>query len=204
MEERSFKNQQFLLGLFGGIAVMAVVGLIILAAVMIKGEGTVKGETENANQAVQTGNQVQTQKPKGPATEPATASGISTFFQKKDAQICVEDGKPVVYLFSTTWCPHCLWVKATFDETVSEYAKAGKIKAYHYEVDTGDDALTSAVETQVPEAALAVYREFNPGGSIPTFVFGCKYFRIGNGYEQQNDLKAEKAELQAAIDDLIK
>ncbi|MEK7167909.1 MAG: thioredoxin domain-containing protein [Patescibacteria group bacterium] len=203
--EGSPKNQQFLVGLLGGIAVMAVIGLIIMAVVMFANNGTVKGDTANTNQpVVQGNNQAPAPETSGPDTESVTAGGITTFFQKKGAKICTEDGKPVVYLFSTTWCPHCTWVKSTFDETMKEYVDAGKIKAYHFEVDTGDDTLTPETETAVPESALAVYNEFNPGGSIPTFVMGCKYFRVGNGYEQQDDLEAEKAEFQAAIKDLVK
>lgn len=181
---------------------MAIIGLIVLAIVMMTSDrGAVQGETDNTDQDVQAGTPPESN---GPATEPVSAQGVDTFFQKKGADICSEDGKPVVYLFSTTWCLHCVWVKDAFDEIVAEYVKAGKIKAHHYELDIGDDVLTSEEETQVPESALAVYQEFNPGGSIPTFVFGCKYFRVGNGFEQQDDLIAEKEEFQAVIEDLIK
>ena len=195
-------NQQFLLGLFAGIAVIAVIGVIILAIVLVasaKGNG---GTVANNNQNQQ--QQAQQQAAAGPDAISPTAKGVETFFEKKNAQICKEDGKPVVYLFSTTWCPHCVWVKDTFDKTVAEYVKAGKIKAYHWELDTNDNTLTSEKETSVPAAAQAVYQEFNPAGSIPTFVIGCKYFRVGNGFESQNDLNAEAAELKAAIDAVLK
>ncbi|MFA6228527.1 MAG: thioredoxin family protein [Patescibacteria group bacterium] len=193
------KDQQFLLGLFAGIAVIAVIGMIIMAIVMVKGQNVNSAKTD-----VLTDQTAQTTQPVGSAPESIkpTAAGISTFLEKKDAVVCKEGGKPVVYLFSTTWCPHCEWVKPTFDKVVADAVKAGKIKAYHWEVDTGDNTLTTAVETEVPAEALAVYQEFNPEGSIPTFVMGCKYFRVGNGYEAQNDLTKEAAELNAAIDAL--
>lgn len=192
-------NQQFLLGLFAGIAIIAVVGVIILAILLLS------GNKPDANNAVPDGQQpVQGQQGAGPEAISPTAPGVETFFEKKNAKICKEDGKPVVYLFSTTWCPHCEWVKDTFDKTVAEYVKAGKIKAYHWELDINDDTLTAAKETGVPPTADAVYKEFNPQGSIPTFVIGCKYFRVGNGYESQKDLNAEAAELKAAIDAVLK
>jgi hypothetical protein len=43
----------------------------------------------------------------------------------------------------------------------------------------------------------------NPNGTIPTFIFGCKYYRIGAGYEAQKDLEAEKREFRQIIDKLI-
>jgi len=196
-------NQQFLLGLFAGIAVIAVIGVIVLAIVLVSGnKGAVA--TNPSNNTVQN-QQAQTQQPaSGPEAVSPTAPGIETFFEKKNAQICKEGGKPVVYLFSTTWCPHCQWIKDTYDSVVSEYVKAGKIKAYHWQMDTGDNTLTSDTETSVPADAQAVYKEFNPQGSIPTFVIGCKYFRVGNGYESQKDLNAEATELKAAIDAVLK
>ena len=139
----------------------------------------------------------------GPETVVATAAGIETFQEKADAEIIKEDGLPVVFLFSTTWCPHCTWIKDTFNSVVNEYVSAGKIKAYHWELDINDDALTAEVETAVVPEHMNVYKEFNPRGSIPTFVIGGKYFRVGNGHEQADDLEAEAVELRAAIDDIL-
>jgi len=114
------------------------------------------------------------------------------------------DGKPVIRLFSTTWCPHCIWIKPTFDRVASEYASQGKIVAYHWELDTGDNTLTNETETAVPASEQALFKKFNPNQSIPTFVFGGKYYRIGNGYEQQQNLTLEEHEFRAVIDELIK
>lgn len=125
-------------------------------------------------------------------------------FTKTTKPICRKDGKPIIRLFSTTWCPHCIWIKDDFDSVVKEYVKKGKIVAYHWQLDTGDDTLTSAIEKKVPAEEEAVYKEFNPEGSIPTFVFGCKYYRIGNGYEREGDHDKEKAEFRQIIEELIK
>jgi len=114
-----------------------------------------------------------------------------------------ENGKPVIRLFSTTWCPHCSWIKDTFDKVAKEYVENGEIIAYHWEIDTGDNTLTPEVETEVPQSELAIFKTFNPRGSIPTFVFGEKYWRIGNGYERQNDLSAEEYEFRTIIYTLL-
>jgi thiol-disulfide isomerase/thioredoxin len=132
-----------------------------------------------------------------------TVTGISTF-SAVNGSVETIDGKPVIRLFSTTWCPHCNWIGPTYDKVVSEYVAQGKIVAYHWQLDTGDNTLTPEKETEVPASEQAVYQKFNPRGSIPTFVFGGKYYRIGNGYEMEQSLENEEAEFRAVIDELIK
>lgn len=124
-------------------------------------------------------------------------------FEMQDDELCAEDGKPLVILFSTTWCPHCKWITDTFESVVKEYVDKGLIAAYHWEIDINDDTLTEEVETEVNPDHMAFYTKYNPKGSIPTFVFGCKYTRIGNGYESQDDLVAEEAEFRAVIEELV-
>lgn len=135
-------------------------------------------------------------------TAPQTIGVLGTFGEVS-GDVFKEDGKPVIMLFSTTWCPHCTWVKDTFDKVASEYIAQGKINAYHWQIDTGDNTLTTEVETKVPDEYMQIYQTFNPGGSIPTFVFGGKYFRIGTGYERENDLVKEEAEFRQIIDKLF-
>ena len=129
---------------------------------------------------------------------------IKTFQIKENASVCVQDGKPVIRLFTTSWCPHCKWVKDDFDAVVKDYVDKNLIVAYHWDLDNKDNLLTSAAEGSIPQSEIDIFSEFNPRNSIPTFVFGCKYYRVGNGYEEFNDHKAERHELKAAIEELIK
>jgi len=129
-------------------------------------------------------------------------SSIETFESVSD-DICMEDGKPVIRMFSTTWCPHCQWVADAFDEVAQMYVDEGSIVAHHWEFDTGDDALSSQIEESVPESEEAIFDTFNPQDSVPTFVFGCKYYRVGTAYEFENDLEAEAAEFMAVIEALL-
>lgn len=139
-----------------------------------------------------------------PPPPPEKGPSIGTFDSLiLEDGVCAEDGKPVIRLFTTTWCPHCTWAGPRFDEVMKEYVDAGKIVAHHWQVDSGDDSLTEEVETAVPESELAVYQQFNSRGSVPTFVFGCKYYRIGTGHEQSDDLEAEAEEYREVIDALI-
>ncbi|MDD5147917.1 MAG: hypothetical protein PHH08_00460 [Candidatus ainarchaeum sp.] len=141
------------------------------------------------------------------ALEPGPDSNVKkfgTFSYVEGATVGKIGGKPVVELFSTTWCPHCIRIKETFDSTMQEYAAQGKIVAYHWEIDTGDNTLTQAVETEVPASEMAVFSKFSPGSNIPLFVFGGKYYRIGNGFEGTQDLEKEKAEFRAMLEQLLK
>jgi thiol-disulfide isomerase/thioredoxin len=154
--------------------------------------------------------------PQPPATgdQPGDVGNISSFTNSGD-EIELVDGKPAIYLFSTTWCPHCKWISETFESVVKEYVDQGKIVAYHWELDIGDDTLTEEVETSVPAEHEAVYKKFNPGGSIPTFVFGGHYYRVGNGFEGTGDtanptseqslenLAKEEADFRAVIEILL-
>ncbi len=82
------------------------------------------------------------------------------------------------------------------------YVDEGLIVAHHWELDIGDDLLTNQFEEDVPDEEMAVFEEFNIQKSIPTFVFGCKYYRIGTAYEP-NGLEAEAAEFMAVIEALL-
>ncbi|MCB9358722.1 SurA N-terminal domain-containing protein [Candidatus Woesearchaeota archaeon] len=124
-------------------------------------------------------------------------------FDATGDETCMEDGKPVIRMFSTSTCPHCNWIKDTFDATVKEYVDNGDIVAYHWQLDKKDDLLTPEVEGVLPQDEIAIYQKYNPEGSVPTFVFGCKYLRIGTGYESQDDLASEEAEFRKLIDELI-
>jgi cytochrome c oxidase subunit II len=131
---------------------------------------------------------------------------IVTFMDTGD-EVCTDlDGRPIIRKYATTWCPHCQWIKGTYTSVVEEYVAAGKIRAYLWELDAldgaGDDALTVEVDS-LPESEKSLFVKYNPHGSIPTFVFGCKYIRIGNGYEQEGNLAAEEVEFRNVIDSLL-
>ncbi len=128
--------------------------------------------------------------------------GIRTFQETRDSLCTDEQGKPIIRFFATSWCPHCKWIKSTYIQVMKDYIAEGKITAYLWEVDTNDDLMQEG-QQPVPESEKELFKKYNPKGSIPTFVFGCKYYRIGNGYEHLNDLEAEKAEFRVVIDSLL-
>lgn len=124
---------------------------------------------------------------------------IKTFEETGDGMCYDENGKPLVILFSTTYCPHCVWVKDTFESVVADY----DVAAYHWELDKGDNTLTAEMESTLPKQHIDILKEYNPNGYVPAFVIGCKYVRIGNGYEAEDSLVMEENELRTAIESLI-
>jgi thiol-disulfide isomerase/thioredoxin len=195
----------FVFGICTGIAIFAVLSLIYSYLVLLK-TGTPKvavnlQEPEIKNEEVREPIKQSVEE----RLEPPKGTPFNSFIDT-GKQICKENGKPVIYLFSTTWCPHCNWIKDVFDKVAKDYVKKGKIVAYHWQLDTGDNTLTEEVENSVPQKDEAIYNEFNPSGSIPTFVFGCRYYRIGNAYEREGDAGKEKEEkeFRKIIEVLIK
>jgi len=188
----------FLLGFLVGLATFALIAFIFTGTALVKERRTIGSLTGVVDE------KKEVQKPSTPSESPELKiiNQVGTFFEVNKS-ICKDGGKPIVYMFSTSWCPHCQWSKPAFEAAVKDYVKNGKIVAYNWELDTNDNTLTSEKEKEVPNQDRQVYEEFNPNGSIPTFVFGCKYFRVGTGHERENDLKAEEKEFREIIDKLL-
>ncbi len=136
-----------------------------------------------------------------PGTGMATMYGSIAGFQDQGGNLELEDGKPVIRMFSTTRCPHCHWVGSGFEEVAREYE--GRIVAKHWEIDIGDDTLTSGYEGGVPQSEIDIFRKANPRGSVPAFIFAGKYVRTGTLHEFEDDLEAEKDEFRAMIDAIL-
>ena len=152
-------------------------------------------------------------------TDPMTGDLIlpgGETFTEFNGPIEAIDGKPVVRLFSTTGCLHCVWIKETFDQTMKELVAEGKVVAMHWELDQSDDTLTPQKESGVPESEFELFKRFNSRGSVPTYIFGGKYVRVGNAFETRENLVnptsndslrrlgLEKEEFKAVVEKLLK
>lgn len=136
-------------------------------------------------------------------TSAIAPSSIQTFQVIPGAPICTENGKPIVRLYSTTFCRHCRWVNSTFNGVMDEYVKAGKIAAYHWDLDIGNNQYTPAKESAVPKAEVELFQKTNPEQTVPTYLFGCKYWRVGNTHEIEDKPDLEAAEFKAVIEKLL-
>ena len=125
-------------------------------------------------------------------------------YNRSGIEACAnDDGKPVIFLFSSASCAHCEWAGEIFDFIVRYYVASGQIEAHHYDVHTGDDLLTEEIETYIPPAHLQIKEHGDPEGLVPYFNFSCKYERIGNSSERGDDPVGEATEMRQVIETLI-
>lgn len=139
-----------------------------------------------------------------PETSSQDLGSLFPTFKATGLDPCIDDQeRPLILLFSAASCSHCQWVGGAFDLIARQYADQGLVAAHHYDIETGDDLLTEAVETRIPERFLSIGKRGDPEGHMPYFNFGCRYDRIGTGYEEQNDLAAEAEEMCQVIEALL-
>lgn len=138
-------------------------------------------------------------------------SNENKFQSVEGNSICKLDGKPIIRMYSTNVCPHCVWVKPAFDKLMKKDVDENKIVAYHWEwtIQDGeligaDDLLTPLNEGSIPANEEAVFNQFSPNSGVPAFVFGCKYYRLGNQFENQKDLESEEKEFVRIIEELLR
>jgi thiol-disulfide isomerase/thioredoxin len=125
----------------------------------------------------------------------------SSFYSIGDSVCADNQGRPYVFMFSTTFCSHCTWIKDTFKSLENEFPN--EINLQIWELDTGDNPLTFPVEDRVPTEFRNIFNKYSPQGSVPAFVFGCEYLRIGTGYERTKDLNAELEDFKLVINKLL-
>ena len=134
----------------------------------------------------------------GSPAQKSTEEGINQFEETSDS-ICNENSRPVLRLYITTDCLPCNLAKEAFNSFAKEKQEKGEIAAYIWELNTGDNILTEETESGIPRSELSIFRKYNPKSTVPAFVFGCKYIRVGNAYMQQNNVEAEKLEFEKIL-----
>ena len=103
-------------------------------------------------------------------------------FTTAEKEVCMEDGKPIVYFFGSHSCPHCLWEQPIIESVAALF---GENISFHNNIDNNQD--------------MNIFSEYSTGG-VPTAVLGCKYWRVGSG--QSNGEEGEAEILTALICDL--
>ena len=128
-------------------------------------------------------------------------SGIQTFYDS-GRDICYEDGKPIMRMYAASGCGYCKWNKPIFEKVVKEYIEAGKVTGYLWE--DNKNLLSEGGQESITKEEHDIYTEYNPQGSVPTIVMGCKYYRIGSSFARmENGEVLEEAELRAVIEDIL-
>ena len=106
---------------------------------------------------------------------------IGNFIVSGD-EICVEDGKPIIYFFGSDGCGACRWEHPVTANVTSKFE--GFI-SFHDNIDSTADS--------------EIFGKYSTG-YIPTLVLGCKYYRVGAGASMDEEQEAKV--LTALICDL--
>lgn len=122
------------------------------------------------------------EKPAEPAEPEEQEETTLGNFSVSNDEVCQEDGKPVIYFFGSTGCPHCTWEHPII-ETVA--AKFANYISFHNNMDSDED--------------MDIFGRYSTGG-VPTLVLGCRYYRVGSG--ERAGEKQETQDLTALICDL--
>lgn len=108
-------------------------------------------------------------------------------FMIMDDELCTENGKPLVYFFGSTSCPHCIWEKPVIANTTALF---GSEISYH--------------ENMGNQADLDVFQRYATynRGSVPFIVIGCQFIRLGSGESIVAD-EATMTELNKTMPNLV-
>jgi len=142
------------------ILVVLLVGVAFFAGMMwMKNKNLEQGKTVGVNQAAQNEAEVQ-------ATPEPLETAIGGFAITKD-EVCYEDGKPLIYYFGYSGCPHCIWNHPILQSVAKKFPTQ---IAFHDNMDKPEQ------DQDIQEKYIQISQ-----GAVPFFVFGCKYVRLGSG-----------------------
>ena len=88
-------------------------------------------------------------------------------------EVCKENEKPIIYFFGSKSCPHCAWEHPIIEKVAKSFE--GYI-SFHNNMDANADT--------------DIFGKYSTGG-IPTLVFGCKYYRVGSGEGEGEELESK-------------
>lgn len=94
-------------------------------------------------------------------------------FLVSEDEICLENGKPIIYFFGSEGCSYCNWEHPIIEEVAGKFLD---YISFHNNMDSDED--------------MDVFSKYSTGG-IPTLVFGCKYYRVGAGTQSGEEQEAK-------------
>ena len=101
--------------------------------------------------------------------ESTLAPSVTTIgnFMVTGEEVCLENGKPLVYFFGGSYCSHCQWEHPLLEKVVKKF---GSVITFHNNFDKQD----------ADREIWNKYASINQGG-VPFIVVGCQYARVGSG-----------------------
>ncbi|MFA5084148.1 MAG: hypothetical protein WC475_02050 [Candidatus Paceibacterota bacterium] len=111
------------------------------------------------------------------ANPPAGETVDGNFIKVADAEIIKENGKPVIYFFGSTSCPHCVWEHPIIQKVAAEFGD---------KIIFRDNMITDSGDIQDKD----IFFKYSKGG-IPAIVLGGVYYREGSGEQIGEEKEAE-------------
>jgi len=115
-------------------------------------------------------------------------------FKVTDQEVCLKDGKPIIYFFGSNSCPHCRWEHPILSDVAKQFSD---YISFHDNMNSQNDA--------------EIYQKYKNqnSGYIPFLVAGCKYVRLGSGEQygeatERQYLTAIMCKLTGSSSDLCK
>ena len=99
-------------------------------------------------------------------------------FKETGDEVCMKD-KPVIRLYTTSWCNSCNSSIVVFNNLIKGYFDDNKVTALEWSLDTGDNLLTLKKENGVPEEEVQIFKKYSPDSFVPALIMGCKYIMVG-------------------------
>jgi len=111
------------------------------------------------------------------ANPPAGETVDGDFIKVAGAEILKENGKPLIYFFGTTSCPHCLWEHPIIKKVAAEFGD---------KISFRDIMITDSKDMTDKD----IFFKYSKGG-VPTIVLGGVYYREGSGEQIGEEKEAE-------------
>jgi thiol-disulfide isomerase/thioredoxin len=166
-----------------------VLVVLLVAAAFFVGKYMERGNKNSGG--VQNNEQTQGVVPTGTPTIEPLSTTIGRFSLTQD-EVCQEDGKPSIYYFGYSGCPHCTWNHPIIQDVGKKFPNQ---IVFHDNMDNLD---------KLSDEDSEIYNKYQNihGGAVPFLVFGCKYVRVGSGenpQEKDGGKAAEEKNLTALI-----
>lgn len=106
---------------------------------------------------------------------------IGNFLKIENSKI---EGKPLVYFFGVTTCPHCTWERPVFVDATSKFGTWKNLREGDLSDASFESDYITVKATEIDKESnsdIVVFQHYSPEGKIPLIIFGGKYYRAGSG-----------------------
>jgi len=118
-------------------------------------------------------------------------------FTMTTEELCTKGDLPIIRVYTSSSCIKCQNSLNVLADAVDDM----EVILYAWELDTGDNLMTEELEESMPKEEFDILLRYNEKAAVPSYVFGCKYVRIGNLFEDF-DAESEYQEFRGILERL--